>query len=162
MAMEVTGVDLAGQAKTFAIVLAVGSLLGLIFDTYRVLRRIHKPHGITTLIADLFYWIIATIIMGIALLYSNGGEMRLYVIIALLAGAAAYFQLLSRFAIRAMIQLAHALLAGFQWTKIALYYAIVKPLSYPVRLILWPLLLITRKMRDWCSRFGGKDEDPPA
>lgn len=153
--------DLAIQTETFIILLATGFLLGFIFDFYRVLRGIHKLRGITTAAGDLLYWFIATALTGSALLYSNGGEIRLYIFLALAAGALTYFKVLSRTCIRLIVYLLRAFTVVTHWCKLTLYYTVIKPLFFPVRLLARPAAHCVRKLRQWSSRFEAKDEKPP-
>lgn len=153
--------DLVSQAETFATLMATGAVLGFFFDFYRVLRGIHKPRNIVTAFGDLIYWLIATVIAGGALLYSNWGEMRLYVILALLAGAGCYFRLFSRFAIRGIIYCVRWLNRCISWVKLAFYYLVIKPVCYPARLLAIPLVYAGKRLRQWCRLFEPKDDDPP-
>lgn len=154
-------VDLTVQAETFVILAATGVLLGFLFDFYRVLRGIHKPRSIITCLSDLIYWLLATTIAGGALLYSNWGEMRLYVLIALLAGAAGYFKLVSRHAIRVIVSMIRCLALVIRWIKLAVYYLVIKPISYPVRLLSMPVSYVTRKIKELSRIFESKNEEPP-
>lgn len=153
--------DLTIQAETFAVLAITGVLLGFLFDFYRVLRGIHKPRSIITYLSDFVYWLIATVIAGGALLYSNWGEMRLYVVIALLAGAWGYFRLLSRSAIRLVINVIRWIETAVRWIKLAVYYLVIKPISYPARLMAIPLLYSARKIRNLSRFFETKEEEPP-
>ena len=160
--------EFAVQAETFAILTAVGVLLGLLFDFYRVLRGIYKPRRVVTAAGDLVYWLFATVITGGALLYSNWGEMRLYVVLALLAGAGGYFKFFSRTSLRLMIfcmrwlaTLIKWLASVVRWFKIAFVCILVKPIVYPFRLMAYPFRYSYRKLRDWCSRFDNVDGKPP-
>lgn len=153
--------DLALQAETFAVLALTGVLLGFLFDFYRVLRGFQKPRSIITCLSDLAYWLIATVVAGGALLYSNWGEMRLYVVIALLAGAGCYFRLISRSAIRLIIHVIRWLEKIVHWFKLAVYYIVIKPISYPVRLIAIPLSYSVRKIKKLSRFFEPKEEEPP-
>lgn len=159
--MEVIQVDLTIQAETFVVLAVTGALLGFLFDFYRVLRGIHKPRSIMTYLSDLVYWLIATVIAGGALLYSNWGEMRLYVVIALLTGAWGYFKFLSRAAIRLVISVIRWMETAVRWIKLAIYYLVIKPISYPVRLVAVPLSYCARKIRNLSRFFETKEEEPP-
>lgn len=154
-------VDLTVQAETFAILAATGVLLGFLFDFYRVLRGMHKPRSIITCFNDLIYWLLATTIAGGALLYSNWGEMRLYVLIALLAGATGYFKFLSRHAIRVIVCMIRCLTFVIRGIKLTVYYLVIKPITYPVRLLSMPVSYVMRKIKELSRIFESKNEEPP-
>lgn len=94
--------DLAGQAATFILTIITGGLLGLLFDSYRILRQVLRLHWAIGALADVGYWLVATAVVFGALLISNWGELRLYVFIGLGLGALLYYRLFSCHAIRGL------------------------------------------------------------
>jgi len=154
-------VDVAIQAETFLILLTTGWLLGFLFDFYRVLRGMHKPRGIATAVGDLLYWLIATVCTGGALLYSNGGEIRLYIFLALVAGALTYFKMFSRLCVRFIVYLLRAFSIITRWCRLALYYTVIQPLLLPVKLLVRPAGYCVKTLRRWWNRLEPKDEKPP-
>ena len=84
--------ELNGQVFTFLMTIVTGMLLGGLFDCYRVLRRTFKPKAFMTWLADLLYWLVATVVMFIALVFSNWGELRFYVFIGVLSGLGVYYR----------------------------------------------------------------------
>lgn len=77
----------------------IGFIVGIMFDFYRVLRGKTKPKRLITDISDLLFSIIITLIIFISLLYSNGGEMRIYVFLGVILGQIIYYYLLSSYVI---------------------------------------------------------------
>ncbi|MCX7780140.1 MAG: spore cortex biosynthesis protein YabQ [Negativicutes bacterium] len=153
--------DLTVQATAFGLLMLTGALLGFIFDLYRVLQGIRRPSNVMTMAADVVYWIAATVIVGGALLYTNGGEMRLYVIIALLSGAGVYFRLLSRLAVRLTILLLRWVSLIMRWVKAVFYCLFIKPFTYPIRGLSWIFAAVFGFMRQWCKKFCANKQDPP-
>ncbi|MGE5576162.1 MAG: spore cortex biosynthesis protein YabQ [Syntrophothermus sp.] len=88
------------QAASFFITVLAGLLLGLLFDTYRVMRRRTKPRGLATSLGDLLFWVVATSVTFTFLLLGNWGELRLYVFVGLFLGVGFYYWALSRLYIR--------------------------------------------------------------
>jgi spore cortex biosynthesis protein YabQ len=77
-----------------------GVALGLLFDTYRVLSgEFRFPRWIIPPL-DLLYWAVGTLAVFRILFLSNGGEVRLYVFLAMMIGVSFYFGLLSGFFIK--------------------------------------------------------------
>ena len=153
--------ELAVQAETFGILALTGILLGFLFDCYRVLRLMYRPRGFVTGFADLCYWLIATLIAGGALLYSNWGEMRLYVIRALIVGFGGYFKLLSRYAIELIIHVLRGITRVLHWTTVCLYQLIGRPFSYAIRLLCLVFSPFIRCMKKLNRFFDDKKEEPP-
>jgi len=93
-------VSLAGQALFLAGALLLGAAVGLLYDAFRVLRvRIpFKPLGG---LLDLLFWLVVTAALFVYTLTAGNGEVRIYMVLAVLGGAAAYFLLLSRWALKA-------------------------------------------------------------
>lgn len=80
--------------------MASGAALGLLFDGYRVLSgELRFPRWIIPPL-DILYWTVGTIAVFRVLFLSNGGEVRLYVLLALMIGVSFYFALLSGLFIR--------------------------------------------------------------
>jgi len=78
-----------------AAMMASGTALGLLFDGYRVLSgELRFPRWIVPPL-DILYWAVGTAAVFRVLYLSNGGEVRLYVFLALLIGVSFYFALLS-------------------------------------------------------------------
>ncbi|MGE5506977.1 MAG: spore cortex biosynthesis protein YabQ [Chitinophagales bacterium] len=143
------------QIRVLALVVGLGALLGLLFDVYRVLRGRLRPGRKATLLGDLLFWAVATVLTFGALLAGNWGEIRLYVWLGCLLGACLYHLWLSRLVIRALVELwtlvAGAL--GFSWI------ATRRLARYPVR---WGGLLWRRsKAGDTLRAFWRWLRNPP-
>ncbi|MGE5592032.1 MAG: spore cortex biosynthesis protein YabQ, partial [Bacillota bacterium] len=78
--------------NVFVMVLA-GVALGLCFDTYRVVRRILRPGWLATALGDLIFGLACGLLLAAALVVGNWIQMRLYVLVGLVAGAALYHEL---------------------------------------------------------------------
>lgn len=87
---------LADQMLVFFLVIILGNLVGIFFDFYRNMRRIWRLRHWGTILGDAFFWLFVTGFSFLFLLYSNWGEIRLYVFIALALGLFLYFNFLSR------------------------------------------------------------------
>ena len=68
-----------------------GLILGVALDAYRVLKeRLHLRGWVVSLV-DLLYWVAAASLVFHLLVWSNWGELRFYVFVAVLAGFWIYF-----------------------------------------------------------------------
>ncbi len=127
------------QVETFVITVATGALLALVFDFYRVLRALYRPHWLLTAAADLAFWLLATGVVFAALLVGNWGELRLYAFIGLAAGAFGYYRLLSRRAVRALTGMMRLATGAVRAVRMAVTYAVVKPAGFIAGLTAWPV-----------------------
>lgn len=153
--------EFSTQVKTFLVIAATGMLLGVLFDTYRVLRRRYKPHWLLTSISDLIYCLLASAIAFAALVMSNWGELRFYVIIALFTGILSYYRLASQIVMRFIVL--QLTLLGKIWRTAQMVFAftIVKPVRLLVRTALWPVRFMGRRVRRWYKRWR-PPPPPPA
>jgi len=87
--------SLASQVYAFIVTMLMGFTIGLLFDFFKFTKSIVRPGKIFGYIADLSFWVISTLILFFLLLIGNWGEFRLYVVIGVLIGAAAYFKIFS-------------------------------------------------------------------
>lgn len=99
----------SAQATVFLLTVAIGLLLGFLFDAYRVVRGRLRPGPAGTAAGDLLFWLAATGVVFALLILSNWGELRLYVWVGFVLGALSYHFLLSRTVIGLLVGLATAL-----------------------------------------------------
>lgn len=135
-----------GQIDTFVITVVTGMLLGLTFDFYRVLRTFFRLRWLLTSLADLGYWLLATGVVFLALLFGNWGELRMYTFIGLALGAFGYYRLLSRQAVRLIIALLRLTAGVVRAVRTTIAYLFVKPAVYLARLAVWPLRYVRRRL----------------
>lgn len=76
-------------------ILLCGAALGLLFDLLRTARGYYRPSPWVAAAADLLFWIVATVALSGGLFYGNWGEVRFYVLVALLLGVGFYYWLAS-------------------------------------------------------------------
>jgi spore cortex biosynthesis protein YabQ len=87
----------ADQIIVFIMLVILGSLIGVLFEIYRVLRRVHGLKKWGTNLGDALFWILTTSITYIFLLTCLWGEVRVYVFISMLVGFILYKRYLSSF-----------------------------------------------------------------
>lgn len=107
------------QFLTMGFMLGCGLAIGFSFDAYRVLAGQLRLPRWTIPLLDLAFWAMATYFVFRVLVYSNYGQVRLFVFIGLFAGAALYFTAFSAAAvalIKWLIRLAVGLYRIFKRT----------------------------------------------
>ncbi len=133
------------QARAFLITIGIGAAVGFCFDYYRVIRRAYRLKKLGTYVGDAVFWLAATVIVFISLLWGNWGEMRLYVLIGLGLGALLYFNLFSRPASR-VIRFKFFILYKF-WTLLRktfllLWMIVLFPFRLVIQILTYPVYLI--------------------
>lgn len=87
-----------------------GLILGVALDAYRVLKERFRLRGWVVSLVDLLYWVAAASLVFHLLVWSNWGELRFYVFMAVLAGFWTYFSWFSNGVFRALRWL-------FEWVE---------------------------------------------
>ncbi len=88
---------LLGQIEAFVLTLVLGLLTGTIFHFYQELIRAARVSRHVLYFLDFSLWIIIIALVFLGMLFINQGEMRIYVLIALVLGILIYYR---RFASR--------------------------------------------------------------
>lgn len=86
---------ITNQAHLFLIFCINGIIIGLLFDFFRILRRIFKTHDIVTYIQDVLFWILTGFIMLYSIFTFNNGEIRLFMFLGVALGIIFYMLCLS-------------------------------------------------------------------
>lgn len=91
---------ITNQAYLFFIFIINGIIIGLLFDFFRILRKSFKTPDIITYIEDLLFWILTGFIVLYSIFTFNNGEIRLYMILAIILGAIIYLLVASSYIIK--------------------------------------------------------------
>ncbi len=83
------------QLKSFGLTLILGVLAGGIFHYYQLTIRKARIGRYFLYVIDLILWIFMLLLVFASMLLINHGEMRLYVLIALLGGILIYYHYFS-------------------------------------------------------------------
>ena len=88
--------SLISQVKLIIFSLLAGTITGVFFDLYRLIRGFKNPKKVLTIIQDLLFWTLTSIVIFIFLMYTNEGYINFYVYVCLIIGVYLYLRLLSR------------------------------------------------------------------
>lgn len=89
-------ISLLNQVRLIIFGLLSGIITGVLFDIYRLIRGFENPNRILTIIQDLLFWTLTSIVIFIFLMYTNEGYINFYVYVCLITGAYLYLKLFSR------------------------------------------------------------------
>ena len=84
------------QVYVFLWSILIGSILALVFDVFRLMRRKGNTKNIVVYIQDIIYWIIVAVIIIISAFVTNDGELRGFMFVGYIIGAIFYLILFSK------------------------------------------------------------------
>ena len=102
--LEETGSRVSEGILTEAVFLGISILVGmglfLLYDIFRIFRRI-VPHGAVWIgVEDFLYWLLCTAAVFLMLYQKNDGMIRGFAIGGVILGMLLYFVLISRFVVK--------------------------------------------------------------
>jgi spore cortex biosynthesis protein YabQ len=98
-------ISLINQVKLIIFGLLSGIITGVLFDIYRLIRGFENPNKILTIIQDLLFWTLTSIVVFIFLMYTNEGYINFYVYVCLIIGVYLYLKVFSRVFIKVQYKL---------------------------------------------------------
>ena len=123
-------VSIAAQAAMLGGALILGAAVGVLYDAFRILR-VRLPLPLLGGILDLLFWLAVTAALFVYAVAAGNGEVRIFMVLAVLGGAAAYFWLLSRGILRLGYLLAD--LVGVLWRLATLPLVATAALAKKIR-----------------------------
>ena len=85
------------QAYLFLIFVINGIIIGILFDTFRILRRSFKTTDLITYIQDILFWILTGIILLYSIFNFSNGEVRFYMFLGIFIGCLIYMLTISKY-----------------------------------------------------------------
>lgn len=74
-----------------------GVCIGILFDIFRITRKVFKLPNILIYIEDILFWLLTGMLLLFTIYVITNGEIRLYMIIMLILGSFIYFLLMSKY-----------------------------------------------------------------
>lgn len=93
------------QAYLFLIFTINGVIIGILFDTFRILRKSFKTNDIFTYVEDILFWILTGIILLYSIFTFSNGEIRFYMFIGIFLGCIIYMLLISKYFIEINVKI---------------------------------------------------------
>lgn len=84
------------QIYCFFIFIVVGVIISILFDIFRILRKVFKTPDIITYIEDIIFGVLAGIIIIYSIFVFNNGEIRSYLFLGIIIGILVYLFTLSK------------------------------------------------------------------
>lgn len=124
---------LAQQIAAFLLIIILGMVMGLFYDSYRVFRNLWRPKARGTFFGDAVFWLVVTVLAFLFLIFSTWGEVRVYVFLAIGFGAWLYFKIFSSY-MRFVFLGLFSLLARLFW-------CVIRVLKVPI-MFCWLIILL--------------------
>lgn len=116
------------QVYTFAVFILNGLIIGLLFDTFRILRKSFKTSTILTNIQDIIFWILSGLIIIYSIFTFTNGTLRLYIFLGIIFGYLLYLLIFSKIYIKTSVCI-------IKFIKTIIHYTIVIPLIFIYKII---------------------------
>jgi spore cortex biosynthesis protein YabQ len=135
---------LSTQFLTMLSMIGMGSLFGVMFDTYQ--RFLDRPNRKSWIVFfnDLLFWAIQALIIFYILFLVNNGELRFYIFVALLCGFAAYQSLFKGIYLRLLEFIIKTVIAIYRFMRRAFQLLIYKPVLGLIQLVISIIILLGR------------------
>ena len=125
------------QAYLFFIFIINGIVIGLLFDFFRISRKVFKTNDIMTYIEDVLFWILAGGIVLYSIFVFNNGELRLFMFLGIILGAFVYMLFVSSYVIKINVKIINILkkiigilLIPFKYIFKTLQKIFLKPVTF--------------------------------
>ncbi len=134
------------ELSLFGTCLLCGAVIGVLFDLFRVPRRVFRPTPTLTVLSDLGFFAAAGVLTVLTLFHANGGVLRGFELVALLFGFLGYLLTLSGFLLPALVFLLRLVL---NLTKKFLFFV-----TFPLRICKRPAIILCVSFRRFLHRRG--------
>ncbi|MGL4738010.1 MAG: spore cortex biosynthesis protein YabQ [Cellulosilyticaceae bacterium] len=133
------------QLELFLYAIAMGILLGMIYDLTRIFRKAIRHPNFLVQIEDGLYWILCAFIAFGILYLHNYGQLRIFVFLGMILGAIFYFATFSIVFMKIAVWIIDTLKRCVTW--------LVKMISIPIKAVLRLIAIpITYCYRVYCGQ----------
>lgn len=141
----------SNQANLFIIFSLVGVVIGLLFDAFRILRKVYSTNDILTCIEDFIFWILTGIIIIYSMYRFCDGELRFFMILGIIFGNIIYLLTISRYIIKFFTNI-------FNIIKKTIIYLITLIHNITRKVIFRPIFIICINFRKKISNLVKKNK----
>lgn len=136
--------NLTTQFATMLSMIGMGSLFGMMFDTYQRFLNRPKRNRLIVFFNDLLFWMIQALLIFYSLFLVNDGELRFYIFIALLCGFAAYQGLIKGIYLRLLEILITAVISLSGFLKNSFLLLVYKPALGLIHFLIFTIVFLGR------------------
>ncbi|OLS34136.1 spore cortex biosynthesis protein YabQ [Bacillus sp. MRMR6] len=133
---------LSTQFLTMLSMIGMGSMFGVMLDTYQ--RFLNRPNRKSWIVFfnDLLFWTVQALLIFYILFLVNNGELRFYIFIALLCGFAAYQSLFKGFYLELLETLINTAISIYRFLRRTFLLLVYKPIIGLIGLVISIIVLI--------------------
>lgn len=117
-----------------------GIIIGILFDTFRIIRKSFKTADFITYIEDIIFWILTGLILLFTIFTFNDGEIRIYIFVGLLLGIVTYLLTISKYVIKICVTI-------LNFIKKILYLPVQVFMNFTKKFIIIPISKISKKIK---------------
>jgi len=132
--------SMADQATFFLWTMILGAVSGVVYDIFRIIRKVIKHPDFLTQVEDLLYWLFISILIFYFILHRNSGEVRIYAIIGVFSGMCIYFLTLSRLVIMSSVFIINIV----EKIVIMAFHILLLPVRFMIKLLSYPAYALKR------------------
>lgn len=134
------------QLYVFVLCCIFGVILAILFDIFRIKRRIVHTSVFLTFIEDMLFWVLASLLFFILILRFYNGEFRVFMVVGIVIGAMAYFGTLSKLFVSVCVVIVRFLTKFFK----NIICIVLLPLKFILKLFNKPLIFaVSVSRRSW-------------
>lgn len=89
-------ISVSTQISLVIFSLLAGIFTGILFDIYRMIRGFKNLNKYITFVEDLLFWILASILVFLFLLYTNYAYVSIYIYLLIAIGVCLYIKFISK------------------------------------------------------------------
>ena len=130
------------QSYLFYIFSLTGILIGLLFDIFRILRKSFKHSDVETILQDILFFILASILIIYTIFKFNNGDVRGYIIFGIVSGLTIYLLVFSKIFIKTNVKIIEYIKKVISFIFRIIFIPIRFVLSFFKRMILKPVSFI--------------------
>ena len=94
---------LLSQFNTVFIFFLTGICIGLLFDFFRIQRKVLKTCDFITYIQDILFWIVSGLIIIFVIMKYTNGKIRIYMVLGIILGILIYFLIISKYIMKIFV-----------------------------------------------------------
>lgn len=94
---------LLSQFNIVFIFFLTGICIGLLFDFFRIQRKVLRTCDFITYIQDILFWIVSGLIIIFVIMKYTNGEIRIYMVFGIILGILIYFLIISKYIMKIFV-----------------------------------------------------------
>lgn len=146
---------ISGQVYAFFCCIISGITIGLLFDSFRIIRKFAKTNDMITYIEDIIFWILVGGIMLFTFYQTNNGQIRGYLFLGIIIGATIYFLAVSKYIIKTLTYIISAIINIIS----IINKAVISPISKLWKVLVKAIRVVLGKFKinvqKTCSEYRG-------